>query len=210
MGTVATRRAASTTAGVYHLAKRVMNLSTGAFLATDSSTSLSSLETVESWWGSETSSTILEDRLTVPLSTTDPGDTSLGRGSPVRALVSSVEHPSVTVPSRGTLSPGRTTILAPTGTSEGWTLSTCPSTSRLARSDCRSMRADIDSLVLRTARCSNHSPTWKNSMTATASGNSPMANAPAEAMNIRKFSSSTCPRRTPLNASRTTSYPTTM
>ena len=62
-----------------------------------------------------------------------------------------------------------------------------------------SMRSEMDLRVLPTARLSNHSPIWKNSITATASGNmtsvtpgrADMRNAPRVATVMRKFSSNT-------------------
>ena len=59
--------------------------------------------------------------LTQPLMTMSPGTTSRGTDSPVRAAVSRAEVPSSTCPSRGTRSPGLTTITFPTATSSGST-----------------------------------------------------------------------------------------
>ena len=67
-----------------------------------------------------------------PLMISSPGLTSRGRLSPVRAEVFRVEHPSTTVPSMGTFSPGCTTITVPMLTSSGSTCSSWPSRSMLA------------------------------------------------------------------------------
>ena len=178
-----------------------MNLSVGAFLERDSSTSSSTLEAVESSYSLVTSTTILDERFTVPETTSSPGPTSRGRDSPVRARVSTADDPSTILPSRGIFSPGMTAMVSPTETSSGSTVSVLPSRMTWAVSDWMSMRSEMDSLVRPTARLSNHSPTWKNSMTATASGNMTSSasgtadtrNAPTVATVIRKFSSRTCP-----------------
>ena len=60
-----------------------------------------------------------------PLTISSPPVTSRGRLSPVRAAVFRVEVPSSTTPSRGTFSPGWTTMVAPTGTSSGSTWVNC-------------------------------------------------------------------------------------
>ena len=67
-----------------------------------------------------------------PLISSSPCPTSRGRLSPVRALVSSDEVPSMTRPSTGTFSPGWTTMTLPTSTSDGSTRSSVPSTSMFA------------------------------------------------------------------------------
>ena len=68
-----------------------------------------------------------------PLSTTSSGPTSRGLLSPVRALVFSALLPSTITPSSGIFSPGFTTMMLPTSTSSGSTVSVSPSSfSRLA------------------------------------------------------------------------------
>ena len=74
-----------------------------------------------------------------------------GRDSPVSAAVSSVELPSRTVPSRGTRSPGFTTMTEPTGTSSGSTVSKPFSVSRLAVSGRMSINAAMEVRDLPTA-----------------------------------------------------------
>ena len=159
---------------------------------------------------------ILAERFTVPETTSAPGKTSLGIDSPVRARVSNVDVPSVILPSRGILSPGSTTMTSPTETSSGSTSSRPSSPMTWAISGWMSMRSEMDCLVFPTARFSNHSPTWKNSITATASGNmtswtlgtAERRKAPMVATVIRKFSSNTCPWAMLRAALRRTSYPT--
>ena len=178
-----------------------MNFSVGAFLETESSTSSNTFAAVESSYSLMTSTVSLEERLTVPDTTLSPGQTSRGMDSPVSARVSRVDVPSTTVPSSGIFSPGRTTILSPTETSSGSTVSITPSLRTWATSGWMSIRSEMDLRVFPTARLSNHSPTWKNSITATASGNmtswtpgsAESRNAPRVAIVIRKFSSNTCP-----------------
>ena len=67
-----------------------------------------------------------------PLIISSPVFASRGRLSPVRALVLSVDAPSMITPSSGTFSPGWTTITEPTATSSGSTFSSFPSTSMFA------------------------------------------------------------------------------
>ena len=186
-----------------------MNLSAGAFLATESSTSSRTLATVESSYSLETSTLRTAEMLIVPETISSPAAMSLGTDSPVRALVSRVDSPETTFPSRGTFSPGRISMMSPTATSSGSTVSVEPFLTTWAKSGWMSMRSAMDCLVLPTARFSNHSPTWKNSMTAAASGYIWMANAPKVATAIRKFSSRKFPRPMFLAALRRTSYPTT-
>ena len=71
-------------------------------------------------------------RLTQPERTQSPAATSRGRDSPVRAAVSSAEAPSLTTPSSGIFSPGRTTMISPTATSSGSTGAISPSRSTWA------------------------------------------------------------------------------
>ena len=178
-----------------------MNFSVVALRAKDSSTSSRILDAVESSYSFVVLMSILADRLMDPETTSVPSEASFGMDSPVRALVSRVVDPEMTTPSRGTFSPGRTVIVSPTETSSGSTVSVTPSLTTWAMSGCRSTRELMDSLVFPTARFSNHSPIWKNSITATASGNMTSAapgmnetmNAPAVAMTIRRFSSKNCP-----------------
>ncbi len=72
------------------------------------------------------------DMFTQPLITSSPSAASLGRLSPVSALVFSVEAPSTITPSMGTFSPGCTVMIVPGSTSSGSTCTSTPSCSILA------------------------------------------------------------------------------
>ena len=109
-----------------------MNFSDFDFLAPEFSTSSNIFETVDS----PNSLVVLIFStpfiLIQPLIISSPSLASLGRLSPVSALVLRVEFPSVIIPSRGTFSPGCTTIILPIATSSGDTFSSFPSLSILA------------------------------------------------------------------------------
>lgn len=150
------------------------------------------------------------ERLTVPETISFPGPMSLGTDSPVRARVSREERPSTTLPSRGTLSPGRTSMVSPTETSSGSTVSAAPPLTTWANSGWMSISVAMDCLVLPVALRSNHSPIWKNSITAVPSGYIWMANAPSVATAMRKFSSRKFPCPMFLAAFHRMSYPMTM
>ena len=130
---------------------------------------------------------------TQPLITLSPAATSVGSDSPVRAVVFIDETPSSTMPSSGIFSPGFTTIISPCFTSSGDTVMIPFSVSRFALSGRMSISAVIDFLLRSVAICSNSSPIEKNSITNTASGYSPTANAPIVATHIKKHSSKISP-----------------
>ena len=141
-------------------------------------------------------------RFTQPEIMSSSLDMLRGTLSPVRATVSRLEVPSRTTPSIGTFSPGFTTIVSPTLTSSGLTVKTFPSRSTLAVSGLMSINAEIDLRLRPSAMSSKSSPTWKNSITKTASGNcvsapgrNPMQSAPMVAMLIKKSSSKKSPLR---------------
>ena len=71
-------------------------------------------------------------RFRLPLITVSPSETSRGRLSPVNAAVSRVVLPEIIFPSNGIFSPGFTTMILPTGTSDGDTRVRFPSFSILA------------------------------------------------------------------------------
>ena len=99
-------------------------------------------------------------RLTQPLEISSPGAQGLGRLSPVRAEVSSALSPSMTTPSIGTRSPGRTTMTLPGATSSGSTETTSPSRSSSALSGRRSMSAAMLPRLRPTAYSSKSAPSW--------------------------------------------------
>ena len=94
----------------------------------------------------------------LPESTVSPTVLSAGRLSPVSAEVSTLPAPSITVPSRGILSPGFRTIISPISTSSGSTSCSLPSLRTTAYSGLISISAAIDFLLFPTAIDWNHSP----------------------------------------------------
>ena len=125
-GTSTTSTARPNTAGVYTRAKRRMNSSVGALRADASSTRCSMRDTADSPAGRNT-----RRRTTLPVAII-PADTSLpvaiarGSDSPVRADVSNAASAVSSSPSRGTRSPGFTSIVSPTATSSGAHVTTSP------------------------------------------------------------------------------------
>ena len=85
--------------------------------------------------------------------------TLLSTDSPVRAEVSTIEEPSITIPSRGTLSPGLTTIMSPISTSSGSTTSISFPIFKFAMSGLISINDEIDFLDLPTAIPCKNTPT---------------------------------------------------
>ena len=156
------------------------------------------------------------ERFTHPEKTSWQSVTERGTDSPVMARVSRLEVPSITVPSRGTFSPGRTRMTSPTCTSLGSTTATSPLRSTLAVSGRMSRSSLIERWELPSAMPSKSSPTWKKSITKTASANwgsppgtKPMSRAPMVAMDMRKSSSKGRPCARDSAASATTLPPAT-
>ena len=83
------------------------------------------------------------DWLTVAPTTASPGPTSTGMGSPVSMDWSMRERPSVTRPSTGTRSPGRTRSRSPGATASSGTASVSPPFTRWATRGRRSSRRRI-------------------------------------------------------------------
>ena len=213
---MASRTAKATTIGVYMRAKRVMKLSLRDLLSAAFSTRSRILDAVDSPKALVVLTLSTPLRLTHPESTSSPGPMLRGTLSPVRATVSRLDSPSSTTPSRGTFSPGCMRIVSPGSTSSGWTVSRFPSLSTWALSGLMARRWAMLRRLLPSAFSSNHSPTWKKSITNTASGNcvsapgkKPMASAPKVAMLIRKSSLSASPCKSPSAASFSVSQPTT-
>ena len=88
-------------------------LAMGAFVAAASATILIICERVVSSPTLEASHLMKPERLTVPAEMKLPSCLSTGRLSPVSADSSTALVPSMTVPSTGMLSPGRTTKISP-------------------------------------------------------------------------------------------------
>ena len=131
-GMTASSTASPQTTGVYILAKRVMNFSDFALLAAAFSTRSSILAAVDSEAIAVVRSLSVPSRLTVPLLSSEPSETSTGSDSPVSAAVSMRELPCSTTPSRGIFSPGLMNMTEPTGTSSGSTFIHSPFFSTLA------------------------------------------------------------------------------
>ena len=109
-----------------------MNASDFDFLELEFSTSSRIFETVDSPKFFVVLIFSTPVRLMQPLMISSPTKVSLGRLSPVSALVFNVDVPSTMIPSIGTFSPGCTTMIVPTSTSSGETFSIAPSFSTFA------------------------------------------------------------------------------
>ena len=176
------------------------------------STRSSTLEAVDSPNDLVTRARTTPETLTQPESSSSPTPAGRGMDSPVSAMVSRLVSPSSTTPSSGTRSPGLTTMVSPTRTSAGLTTFSAPSRTTVATSGRMSMRCEMERSLRSSAMSSKSSPTWKKSITKTASANSgsdpgrkPIARAPMVAIAIRKSSSNGSPSRTPSHASASTS-----
>ncbi|MNW51853.1 hypothetical protein D3C74_293490 [compost metagenome] len=137
-----------------------MKFSVGAFLLLAFSTRSRILATVDSPNSFVTSIVRTPFLFINPLSTSSPAATSRGKDSPVNAEVSMAESPSMTLPSRGTFSPGRTTMKSPIRTSSGLTRRISSPDFKLAKSGLMSINAPIDFRDRLTAMLWNSSPTW--------------------------------------------------
>ena len=213
---MARARARNTTIGVYTLAKRVMKFSERDLRSLAFSTSSRIFEAVESPNDLSTRTRMTPERLTQPEMTLSVTEASRGSLSPVSATVFRLVEPSTMVPSRGTLSPGATTMTSPTSTLAGSMRSSLLARSIVAKSGRMSMSSEMDLRLLFSAMVSKSSPTSKKSITKTASANigSPpgmkaMSKAPIVATAIRKSSSKGSPAMRFSTASLTTSPPAT-
>ena len=145
---------------------------------------------VVSWAGRVVSTSTAPSWLIVPAKTSLPGDLSTGADSPVMGAWLTLVSPFVILPSSGNLSPGRATIVLPTGTSRTSTTSSLPS-GRTIRAVCG--LSDISVAIARRARPtlhdSNDSESANRKATVAASKNSSIARAPTTATVINKFMS---------------------
>ena len=107
-------------------------------------------------------------RLRVAPMTGSPGPFSTGRLSPVSMLSSRAERPSVSTPSTGTCSPGRTRTRSPTTTCCTGTSVSTPSRRTRAVRAWRPIRALIAAPVCSLARASSQRPSRTRAMTTTA------------------------------------------
>ena len=128
----ATSTAIPQTTGVYTRANRVMNRSGCALLSCASSTIAMMRLTEESLKGRVTLIFKRPLWFTQPASAALPTVHSRGMDSPVNAEVSTEELPSITSPSSGTRSPGRTRMISPTETVSALTVVTSSPFTRLA------------------------------------------------------------------------------
>ena len=101
-------------------------LASGAFVAAASRTRRMTWDSVVSWPTRSARQVSAPFWLMVAALTGEPGNLSTGMLSPVRAASFTVEMPSVTVPSTGMLSPGRTKKRSPTLTSLTGTVTCSP------------------------------------------------------------------------------------
>ena len=186
---IARSTTAITTDGVYHFANFVIKSSLLDLLEAAPSISSSTLAAVDSDSSLSTRTLSVPLRLIQPDRTLSPTVTSLGSDSPVSADVLMPEVPSITVPSSGIRSPALTTMMSPTCTSSGVTVTTPPPRSRFALSGQISINWEIEARLFPTASLWRNSPILYRSITRTASMYSPTQIAPIEAMVIRKFSS---------------------
>ena len=90
-------------------------------------------------------------RFTHPDATVSPTVTSRGALSPVRATVLRADEPFVTTPSSATFAPGATTMVSPTFTSSGATVSTFSPRFTSAVSGRMAMRCEMLRLLLPSA-----------------------------------------------------------
>mmetsp|Transcript_13743 Transcript_13743/g.27613 ORF Transcript_13743/g.27613 Transcript_13743/m.27613 type:complete len:244 (-) Transcript_13743:1115-1846(-) len=138
---------------------------------------------------------------TVPPETRSLGILRMGRDSPVRELSSTVDWPSTTIPSHGTLSPVFTETREPTGTTSAGTVHSfwVSGSIILAVSERSWTIAERAIRARELARDSSHSDKANKNTTAPASGNSPRARAPMEARNMSPFASKrNCCRSVPI------------
>ncbi len=123
--------ASPTTTGVYMAAKRLRTISVRDLRDEASSSSFFTREMALSPYSLVTRSLRRPSSLMKPAETSPPAESLRGVDSPVRADVSIQDSPSITVPSNGTESPGRISMMLPISTDSGETSRTrIPSTRR--------------------------------------------------------------------------------
>ena len=207
VGIINIKNASAITVGVYIFENFVMNFSVCAFFSPAFSTRSKILLNVDSLNSFVTLISRTPFVFITPLRISELISAFLGTDSPVSADVSINASPDITIPSNGTLSPGFTIITSPTLTSSGDFSITVSFIFTKALSGFSSIKLSIDFLDLFSAYSSKISPTWKNSITAIASGYSPVAKAPRLAMLIKNSSPKSSLSFIPSNASKITSYP---
>ena len=107
------------------------------------------------------------------------GPDRTGTGSPVSIEVSTSEPPSTTVPSTGTVSPGRTRRRSPTRTASSATSRSLPSATSRAVAGLRPTRRRIAPAVRTLARASSQRPRRTSPMTIVEESNQVTGSSPA-------------------------------
>mmetsp|Transcript_12653 Transcript_12653/g.38134 ORF Transcript_12653/g.38134 Transcript_12653/m.38134 type:complete len:280 (+) Transcript_12653:2110-2949(+) len=167
-GTNAMSAAATSTSGVYHLAKRATAPSSGERWEAALSTSRPSSATVLlSAPAVVLTSRVSSPALMVPPSTSSPGPFATGAASPVIMAWLAAEWPDVTTPSVGTWAPGAMITATPTPISDAGTVS--PFAASTAVEGLRARMAVMASRARPVARTSSHSAPPNSTTTAAAS-----------------------------------------
>jgi hypothetical protein len=115
-----------------------------------------------------TRSTTRPSPLMAPPVTASPGSRATGRLSPVSSDSSKWLRPSISVPSVGTRSPGRTTTSSPTASVSTGTLTRAPPRRTVAVGGASARRASSAARVRRRARASSHLPSSTSDTTTAA------------------------------------------
>ena len=157
-GMIAVSTARITTIGVYIFANFVMNLSIFGLPAAAFSTESRILVTMDSERGFVTSIFSRPCSLTQPEMTSVPAIAVTGTGSPVTGEVSIRLSPSVTMPSSGIRSPGRTCRISPIWASSAGIFSMSSPWIRFTVSGRMSTASMIWDRLRSTAMSSNSSP----------------------------------------------------
>ena len=198
------------TMGVYHFANVSIIRSAEERIDCASSTNLISLEYAESTETDVTRTSMDPFWFMVPPKTLEWTFFETGFDSPVNALSSIAVEPSTTIPSRGTRAPGCTRTIASMSTDSTPTFCVvCVSLfTRSASSTRKASTALMASDVLAIARDSSHSDKVNKLTTAAASKKSCKATAPAMAIAINVFISTTRIRNDPYDFKRISGNPT--
>ena len=158
MGTITIKNANIITVGVYIFANFVINFSVCAFFSVAFSTKSNILLTVDSPNSFVTSTSIRPFVLIEPLNISFSTEILRGMDSPVNADVSIKASPFITLPSKGTFSPGFITIISPIFTSFGYFFIILSSCFTFANSGFIFIKLSIDFFDLSSAYSSNISP----------------------------------------------------
>ena len=191
-------------AGVYQAAKRSMNRAVGAFEACACSTRRMIRAIVLSAAVRVMRTRSTPFALMLAAYTVSPMPLATGTDSPVTGASSTSERPSITSPSEGTRSPGRTTAVSSTRSASIGTSAIAPSRSTRAVRGMRPIRLSIPARARAAAIRSSSSPTANRKMTTAASSADPIAIAPTVAIDISVSMVKGVPPRKAAAARRTT------